>query len=186
VTRAAFVLGAISVVVSAVIWAIFIQPIDSAALQGLNDPDYIGGTILLIPLAAGAVAFGHYLGRWWALGLSALAAPLILAGFALAYHDELGWQREARDVFDRYTHRFPEDELGEGRIMEQTGSYITMCADQRSRRPTAFCVEMIMRFDPGEEVVGGFRYHPDETEEYGFVSAQPFDCFGDTIKCPAE
>ena len=90
---------------------------------------------------------------------------------------------KTRDVFERYTQRFPDEELGEPEITHQNGSVLTLCSEQRSRRRTAFCLEMVDQYPRGEEVFGGYRFHiGDAVSEY--PSPRPFDCFGESsIRC---
>lgn len=179
------VVGGASVVGTVVIWQAYVAPLDSYVLTDEHEPDWINGSILAVMVGGGFMLVAAFVEphRLWLVALSAIVPPLVVTAVAVAYNDELRWQREARDVFTRYTHRFPDDELGDPGVREQVENDLTVCADQRAHRPTAFCVEMNVLAPEGQEVRGGFRYHPDETAEYGFISARPFDCFGRAIMC---
>jgi ketosteroid isomerase-like protein len=51
------------------------------------------------------------------------------------------------------------------------------------RMASVYSLEIMTSRPRGTEVQGGFRYYLDQTRAYRFVSAEPFDCFGDTVVC---
>jgi hypothetical protein len=119
--------------------------------------------------------------RWWVAILAALIAPVIMVGVAIGISDELRWPREARDVFDAYTHRFPEGQLGTPEIMDQYESVIDMCAtrDPGNEADTKrFCLELVMNRPRAEQVIGGFQ-----SREFDYTERA--DCFGES-ECPGE
>ena len=119
--------------------------------------------------------------------VAALIAPAAIAGIAAFYSDELADQRQAKAVFNRYTSRFPEEELGQPGIRDQVDRYVTVCAEQDEPELTQFCVEVNLTRPRGREVEGGYRYVVDElANDGGFSAIEPFDCFGDPTRCPDE
>ena len=162
----------------------YVDPLDTSALQGYDEPDYWNGSMLLPVLAIPAVLVtAHYSPHWYLWVAGALAAPLAMGVIGVMASDKLAAQREGKDIYERYTHRFPDEELGSPRIVEHDGNYLTVCASQAEREPTDFCLELITTRPTGEEIQGGFRYLVDElVPEAGFISREQFDCFGDPVK----
>lgn len=146
-------------------------------MQPPDSPDYWGGSSLLWVLApAPVLVLAYRWKRWWVAILAALIAPVIMVGVAIGISDELRWQREARDVFDAYTHRFPQGELGTPEIMNQYESVIDMCAtrDPGNEADTKrFCLNLVMNRPRGEQVTAGFQ-----TRELDYTART--DCFGES------
>jgi hypothetical protein len=94
--RLAYALAAASFLAAAVIWTVFIHPLDTHALVGFNQTDYLALAVLLVPVAAVAVGVAYRM-PWptWTLLVAAIAAPAVLGAIAHANADELRWQRDA-------------------------------------------------------------------------------------------
>lgn len=166
----------VSMTAAWVLWAIFVEPVDTPALQPPDGPDWYGASFLL-PLAAvlpiALVARQRATPGGYAL--AAVLVPLVMAAVAMSVQDERTGQREAKRVFAAYTDRFPQGRLSSVRVREQASRYLTVCADEVTQYRW-FCVEVNLNAPSGQEVQGGFRRNLLEGSE-------PYDCFRQAIAC---
>ena len=114
---------------------------------------------------------------------SVLAVPSVaVAVWFFYYKDVHVVQDRAVDVFERYTHRFPN--LGDPVITDRSDTRADLCAELRPDQEYShsFCLELDTDRPRGQEVIGGFKTEYIEHYE-GLVAYEPYDCFGDAYAC---
>ena len=185
----ALVVGLLSAFATFFVWLQWVQPVDTLPMQGIDSPDWWGGSGLLWMLAPlGVLALSY---RWprWRVAIAAAVVPFaVMIGVAIGISDELRWQRQAQDVFIAYTHRFPPGKLGEPEIVDQYESVIDMCADMdpdpEYLAQKRFCIQLVMENPRGKQVIGGYQLHAD-TNAGAYLTKT--DCWGDSKGvCPQD
>lgn len=186
--RRVFLLGALSAVTAVVAHRATLGDVDTTAWQGEKSPDWAGGSAVLVFLAPVVVYLGvrtrESILRY---ALSALLVPVVVLSIGLFYADNRRWQLDAREVFARYTTRLPSGRLHGVYVPYQTGSYVAVCAAEgpqdsdHAPNDRQFCIDVAG--DDRQTVVGGYHYNADDGAEYGFVSHDFYDCFGETVRC---
>jgi hypothetical protein len=162
--------------------------VQTAAWNGADTPDWVGGSSLLPLLAPFVVYFAvRKRASLFRFAIAALVVPLLSLGVGLQNADNRDSQLDARAVFARYTQRFPSGRLHDVEVFDQNGKYSTVCASEGRDDPNKapddkrFCLEINLRL-PGREVAGGYRYFADSGADPG-APEDVFDCFGDAIAC---
>jgi hypothetical protein len=172
------VLATLSAGLTFVIWRTWISDVDTQAMQRPEAPDYWGGTSLFFAIAAIAVVIASRARRDWIIYPAALLVPTVAAACAYGIKDERSWQKQAKQVFATYTHRFPKGQLHDVGFRDQYEDQLTVCAPDGGKpfeTTPMFCLMMDMRLPRGRQVIGGYRYPRD--------SAARTDCFGDAVGC---
>jgi hypothetical protein len=174
--RSILVASFVSMLAARTIWKAYVSDVDTGALT-FGEPDNWNLADLIWPVAwIPVLALGVWRSHLLAIVGGALIAPLAVAAVAYGLQDERRWQHEARDVFARYTHRFPAGRLHDVDIKTQFQSVIDACAvDGHSAEPVAFCLQMVLDNPKGQQVVGGWR----QLLLSGGPGDGAVDCFGE-------
>jgi hypothetical protein len=173
-------LAAVSTVATFVIWLMWIADVDTQAMQAGDKPDWWGGISLLFLAAPAAVAIAAHDRRRrrqpWSIAGAVLLAPVVAAACAYGIKDERAWQKQAKQLFAAFTHRFPAGRLHDLDVREQYQSAMTVCGvdgtgEIWSFTSEKFCIEVVMNRPHGRQVIGGYRYSDDYYNKRA--------CFGD-------
>jgi hypothetical protein len=180
----------------AVLWQLFIRPLDAEEELWSNEPFGTGQIVRAAPLApflaAGlAIYFGFGRHSWSPHSIphavvAGLIPAIVLGVVAVSVRDEHSVQQQAVAEFDMYATRFPESRLSVADVFEQVGTRVVACAREAPSKESAtrgqilFCLEIDTDRPRREGVIGGFR-HSDYGESTAF--SEPFNCLGRSEIC---